>query len=79
MVKRFCDLCKAEITKENTAMSAGAMSPGRMTAQIDRKGVSLKVEILQTLSGCANAGDVCKYCLLDALYALDDRLKAKDA
>lgn len=36
-------------------------------------GRRMEVEVVTSLSGTYNDGDFCKYCILDALYELDDR------
>jgi hypothetical protein len=47
---------------------------GRLAADVrTREKVLLQVEVIQSLNGTSNAGDVCKYCILDALRRLDDR------
>jgi len=33
----------------------------------------LQVEVLETKDGTSNAGEFCRYCVLDALQKLDDR------
>jgi len=79
MIKRFCDICETEITKANSLnLDNGGF---RMQAEIEGKysvyGKSkLKVEVITSLDGTANEGDFCKYCILDALYKLDDRPRA---
>jgi len=71
MIKVFCDLCGNEITRDNSIVSN---VPGeRLGATIKRNNVELRVEILTAIDGTANKGDVCKHCVLDALYKLDDR------
>lgn len=74
MIRRYCDLCGAEMTDANTPR--WGTSHGRLEAALKRKGETvLKVEVIQSVNGTSNAGDVCKYCILDALYRLDDRPK----
>jgi hypothetical protein len=74
MIKRFCDICGNEITKDSSIVSS---APGeRLGATIKKNGAELKVEILTSVDGTANKGDVCKHCVLDALYRLDDRPRA---
>jgi hypothetical protein len=71
MIKRFCDCCKAEMTEANSPRFG--TTGDRMAVKINRDGVELGVEVLQMVNGTANAGDICKHCILDALYAMDDR------
>lgn len=65
--KYFCDQCGVELTNRNRANPDG----DRMAAEIGH----LKATVLVSQNGVANAGDYCKYCVLDALYKLDDRPK----
>jgi len=77
MVKYFCDSCGVEITKSNS-VCGGKMCSGRLGAIVKaKKGRvnSLSVEIITSLNATANDGIFCKYCVLDALQALDDRPK----
>lgn len=53
-------------------------SGGRLATSVLGKIVPMKkltVEVITSKEGCANDGDFCKYCILDALYKLDDRVK----
>jgi hypothetical protein len=60
---------------ESTTPSLG-QNLGRLEATLKHGTSTLKAEVLTTWNGTANAGDICKYCVLDALYKLDDRPKA---
>lgn len=78
MNRVFCDICKNEITDENKVNFYG--DSFRMSATLKGKYSvtgkdELKVEVKTALNGVSNAGDFCKYCVLDALYKLDDRPK----
>jgi len=64
-VKYFCDQCGEEITEENKIKS------GRLKTSIGHLGI----QVLMSKDKTANDGDFCKYCVLDALYKLDDRPK----
>ncbi len=46
---------------------------GRLQATIKRLDTKLTVEVIQSTNAGANVGDICKHCILDALYELDDR------
>jgi hypothetical protein len=72
MIRRYCDSCKAEMTQANTPCFG--TTGDRLAVKINRNGVELGVEVLQIVDGTANAGDICKHCILDALYEMDDRL-----
>ena len=72
MIRRYCDCCKHEMVTV-LGMREGINGLGRLSAKIERNGVSLGVEVIQSTNGASNSGDVCKYCILDALSTLDDR------
>jgi hypothetical protein len=76
MIRRYCDCCKTEMTPSNTPQFGTTGS--RLAAMIQRNGVKLGVEVIQTVDGVGNGGDVCKHCILDALYAMDDRPRAAE-
>jgi hypothetical protein len=72
MQKTFCDQCGDEIT-DATKCTGGYERNWRLGTEIQRNGVKLRVEILTAKNGTANAGDFCKYCVIEAINALDDR------
>ena len=76
MIRYYCDVCKQEMI--SYLFVEEGMNGGRLAAKIERNGVSLAVEVIHTKDGVSNQGDVCKYCILDALFAADDRPKPKD-
>lgn len=89
MIKRFCDRCNTEITDENKAqpMDMGrarangvpeghlmghlAWASGLGTAPGDPH--FLDVQCFVIFDGRSNDGDFCKYCIIDAVLAADDR------
>lgn len=76
MIRRFCDSCGDEILPHNSCYTGGDQS--RLTALVksaDGKN-SLGVEVIPSKGSCANAGDWCKYCVIDAINDLDHRPKA---
>ena len=75
MIKHFCDCCKKEMTPEITPK--GGCNGARLDTEVKVKGIRLKVEVITSLDGTGNAGDFCKYCILDALQELDDRPRLK--
>lgn len=75
MTKHFCDGCGNEITDENKCAGATIASDTRLGAEIKKRGRRLRVEVMTAMDGTANGGEWCKYCVLDALYKLDDRDK----
>ena len=74
MTKYFCDGCEVELNEHNSP--GGGKNSGRLEATVGKNGRTLKVEVIHSQDGCANAGMYCKHCILDALNELDDRLKA---
>lgn len=75
MTRYFCDGCGQEITPKNEA-SGGHHLDSRLGIAVEKGGHKLRVEIIQTMDDVGNAGLFCKYCILDALNALDDRPRA---
>ena len=78
MIKRFCDRCGVLIEGKNQ-LTGGGKTRQRLFTQLRSKDSKhiLSVEVLTSLDNCVNDGDFCKYCVLDALYQLDDRSKDK--
>lgn len=73
MIRYFCDCCGEEIAERDTK----ARNPlHRLTAKLKRGNSELQVEVIETKDGTSNAGNFCRYCVLDALSALDDRPRA---
>ena len=79
MIRRYCDCCKAEMPDGAPGAKEGQGSLGRLSATVLLKDVKVGVEVIRSVNGVTNGGDVCKYCILDALYELDDRPKAPEA
>ena len=75
MIRRFCDLCGAEMTERNTPFGG---SIGRMGAKLKRLDCVMTVEVITGRDSTSNAGDFCKHCILDALQDMDDRPKPTD-
>lgn len=75
MIRRFCDLCGAEMTERNTPFGG---SIGRMGTKLKRLDCVMTVEVITGRDSTSNAGDFCKHCILDALQELDDRPKPTD-
>lgn len=74
-IKRFCDMCGEEIVGRRSIVDP---VPGRsrLATEVRNGDCRLGVEVITSHDGTANTGDFCRYCVLDALYALDDRAKA---
>jgi hypothetical protein len=71
--KTFCDGCGREIL---TTAKGEKIDLGRVVAiskHPQPNGPTLKVECLTYANEVANAGDWCKYCVIDAIDTLDDR------
>lgn len=70
MIRYFCDCCGEEIadgdTKDRNPLH-------RLTAKLKRGNSELQVEVIETKDNVSNAGQFCRYCVLDALASLDDR------
>lgn len=71
MIRRFCDVCGDELTDKNTPCAG--QNGGRVECEL--KGICgvLKVEVQHAINEAWNAGDVCKYCIIDAVKKADDR------
>lgn len=74
MIRHYCDICEALITEAN---KTGVEMHYRLGVKLHHNGHQIDFEILHVLDGISNAGDFCKYCILDAFYRLDDRPKGK--
>lgn len=74
MTRYYCDCCNAQITKANECAGGKLHCPdSRLGIEVEKNGVVLKVEIMTSLDGVANAGHFCRFCVLDALKMLDTR------
>ena len=71
MKRYFCDVCGSEIGDEN-AQCAGSTG-NRVAAEVIGKHGKLSVEVHAAINDTWNAGDVCKYCIIDAVNRADDR------
>ena len=69
MIKRFCDKCGCQITKQNEC--AGGQV-GRLGNTNDKSDFAF--EILIRHKGVWNTGDYCKYCVIDLVKTWDDRI-----
>lgn len=65
MIKRFCDVCGSEIVDGNMADSVDCR--GRVSGVINYKPHTVGVEVIVGVDGVKNAGEVCKWCILDAV------------
>jgi hypothetical protein len=81
VIKEYCDSCGVEIDNNNRADGGKIHCPdSRLGCEVPSKkrgGPVLRVEIITSSNGTANAGHFCKHCILDALNALDDRKKPR--
>lgn len=66
MTKTFCDNCLKEITDANKLESGGFSAP------IKAGGFVFDVSVSVTRNG----GDICRFCVLDAVAELDNRPRA---
>ena len=73
MIKRCCDACGEELTSRNLP-SGGFMVKSRLGAELRTSdGRVFHFEVIGAVGKCANDGEFCKYCILDALNSTDDR------
>ncbi len=73
MIVHYCDCCGRQMDNRSI-LSQHPL--GRLQATVKSQKnteVALTVEIITSKNGVSNAGDFCVYCILDALYQLDDR------
>ena len=76
MIRRYCDRCNEEITDRNKIEDLGRV---KTFVQSVDKTKRLSVEIITSKNGTYNEGDFCKYCVIDAVNALDDRTVEEEA
>lgn len=73
MTKSFCDVCGVELDKRNLP-SGGFLVKSRLGACLNTAdGRVFHFEVIGAVGKCANDGEFCKYCILDALNRTDDR------
>lgn len=73
MTKTFCDVCGVELDNRNLP-SGGFMVKSRLGACLTTAdGRVFHFEVIGAVGQCANDGEFCKYCILDALNRTDDR------
>jgi hypothetical protein len=70
-VRYYCDGCGAEVTEKNECAGGPIYVKSRFGGEIVAKsGVKLKVEIITSLDGVANAGCFCRHCVVQAINDL---------
>lgn len=89
MKRTFCDVCGTEIDDSNslsTIKETGRKGLLTGEAHVPRashdpfyRGQRINLEVSFWIDGKANAHDVCKHCILDAVTKLDDRPQEKAA
>lgn len=72
MIRYFCDCCGEEIVTRDKDRNPLY----RLTAKLQKGSSVLQVEVIESKDGTSNAGDFCRYCVLEALQKLDDRPRA---
>ena len=70
MIHHACDICGTMMTPDTTPN--GGANHGRIEG-IYRGVRPLGVEIITSIDGVANGGDVCRDCVFDAVASLDPR------
>lgn len=71
MIKHFCDFCGRKIEHSGPDYN----KYNRLCATAEKNGVKLELDVIQSVNGTSNSGDICRYCILDTLATLDDRPK----
>jgi len=80
VIRYYCDGCGEEITAKNECAGAGVNTHTERlgTTIVTKRGkVLLGIEVLTSADKTWNSGNWCKYCVLDALYMLDDRVPSQ--
>ena len=72
MIKYFCDICGDEITKGNS-YDDERLKATNHARHGGTTGAVLNIEIITGKNGTSNAGNFCKYCVIDTVLKLDDR------
>jgi hypothetical protein len=72
--KTYCDMCGEEITSRNEAVGS-SFSGSRLggKTQDPTKQRWMCFEVSTGLDNVWNAGNFCKYCIIDAIKRLDNR------
>lgn len=81
MIRRYCDVCGIQVTgvcipdnKLDEEDSPTGNNNGRyLMCEVLGKYDNLKVEVRGSIRGEADGGDICKYCVIDAVKQFDDR------
>jgi len=69
--RRFCDVCGKEITDDN--MTVGGPDGRSVVCKVPAGKMTLSVEARPTMADGSDHGDMCKYCIIDAVKHADDR------
>lgn len=70
MTRHFCDICGSELLEHNSPKNNNTNNH-----LASEPGTKLMFEIMTGFAGTWNAGEFCKYCIIDAVNKLDDRPK----
>lgn len=75
MIRRYCDICGREAVSVTSPRLASEMNRGSIGGGIQLMAAKpvVRFEIMCGAGPAMNGGDVCKYCVLDAINTLDDR------
>lgn len=71
MIKRFCDVCGQQMKEDMSLVWNGPGEAVLGVANVSGRDVM----IIARYATKKPEEDLCKYCILDALYTLDDREK----
>ena len=73
MIKYYCDKYKKELNK--LKRRGGYFDRSRVGTEI-RIGISrFNLEVMVSRDGVSNSGELCQYCIIEAIAKLDDRKK----
>lgn len=77
MIKYFCDICEEEITERNQVSSETCKTRLGTEVVYRTKSKKIGVEVITFLDGVSNAGNFCRYCVIDTINTMDDRPRAE--
>lgn len=70
MTKHFCDNCEDELTANNDPRKDGYILPAEIKLPMGRGKVQIEIQLS---TNDKSGGELCKYCILNAIERLDDR------
>jgi len=80
MTRCYCDVCGVELAavripavRDEADSPAGSNNGRHVVCEVQGKYGKCKVEVRGSVRGEDDGGDICKYCVIDALKQFDDR------